>query len=306
MCVHLILLLIALLWIPVIAGEEMVSIRLMKGEDLRGIINHFCPPWTTVEEFTKLWELFYRQHEAHIRTVALVEKEGEIVGYGCLLRQSECPYFKNIPEINTLWIAEKFRGQGLATKLIGFLEQLAKKEGYPTVGIGVGLYEDYGPAQKLYQKLGFKAIGHAITYKGQPVVPGEKYLVDDELIYWMIKELNNPLEESEYVTLVLTVPESHASIVREAMGRAGAGRQGNYAYGSFSVKGTGRFLPLKGAHPFVGQEGVLEECPEERIEAPCHRAVLDQVLEAIKKTHPYEETIIDIYPVYEKGMKRGL
>ncbi len=111
------------------------------------------------------------------------------------------------------------------------------------------------------------------------------------------------LEPSEFVTIVTTVPETHADRMREAMEKAGAGKVGNYSYGSFSVKGTGRFKPMKGSNPFLGQEDVLEEVAEERIETVCSRAILSEVLEAIKKAHPYEETVIDIYPVYQIGRK---
>lgn len=115
---------------------------------------------------------------------------------------------------------------------------------------------------------------------------------------------DNSMQHSEYVTIVITVPETHADIVREAMGKAGAGRVGDYSYCSFSVKGIGRFLPHKGSHAHVGKEGTLEEVAEERIETVCHRDVLERVIEEIKKAHPYEETVIDIYPVYEIGRKR--
>lgn len=111
--------------------------------------------------------------------------------------------------------------------------------------------------------------------------------------------------DSDYVTIVTTVPESHADQVREAMGRAGAGRVGNYSHCSFSVKGIGRFLPNEGANPHLGKVGTLEEVIEERIETVCARALLEDVLEAIKKAHPYEETVIDIYPVHEIGRKRA-
>ena len=113
------------------------------------------------------------------------------------------------------------------------------------------------------------------------------------------------MELSDYVTIVITAPETHADAVREAMGRAGAGKVGDYSYCSYSVKGIGRFMPNKGATPYLGKEGVLEEVVEERIETVCSRAVLEHVLEAIKKAHPYEETVIDIYPVYEIGHKKA-
>jgi len=113
------------------------------------------------------------------------------------------------------------------------------------------------------------------------------------------------LKPSNYVTIVFTVPESYANAVREAMGRAGAGRVGNYSFCSYSGKGIGRFMPNEGSHPYLGKEGVLEEVAEERIETVCSKEVLDHVLEEIKKAHPYEEMVIDVYPVYEIGRKRA-
>lgn len=113
------------------------------------------------------------------------------------------------------------------------------------------------------------------------------------------------MELSDYVTLVITVPETHADAVRDAMGKAGAGKVGNYSYCSFSFKGIGRFMPNKGSNPHLGKQDVLEKVVEERIETVCSRLILERVLEEIKKTHPYEETVIDIYPVYEMGRKKA-
>jgi hypothetical protein len=107
------------------------------------------------------------------------------------------------------------------------------------------------------------------------------------------------------VTIVITVPETHADTIRQAMGHAGAGRVGNYSYCSYSSKGIGRFIPMQGSNPHLGTEGAVEEVVEERIETVCSKEALENVLEAIKKAHPYEETVIDIYPVYEIGRKKG-
>lgn len=111
------------------------------------------------------------------------------------------------------------------------------------------------------------------------------------------------LELSNYVTIVFTVPESHADQLRDTLGQAGAGKVGNYSYCSFSMKGTARFIPHQGSNPFIGTHEKLEEVVEERIETVCDRAVLPQVLEEIKKAHPYEDTVIDIYPIYESARK---
>lgn len=104
-------------------------------------------------------------------------------------------------------------------------------------------------------------------------------------------------KNSEIVKLVVFVPESHANIVRNAMGKAGAGKIGNYGYSSFSCKGVGRFLPLKGAKPAIGKVGKLEAVKEERIETVCCKKDLDKVIKAIKEVHPYEEIAMDIYPL---------
>lgn len=93
------------------------------------------------------------------------------------------------------------------------------------------------------------------------------------------------------------VPETHADIVREAMGKAGAGLVGDYKYCSFSIKGTGRFVPLKTAHPTIGEIGKMEEVKEERIETACYKKDLDKIIKAIKKVHPYEEVALDVYPL---------
>jgi hypothetical protein len=103
----------------------------------------------------------------------------------------------------------------------------------------------------------------------------------------------------EIVKLVVFVPLTHTDIVRKAMGDAGAGKLGNYTHCTFSTKGTGRYLPVEGAHPFIGEVGKLEEVEEERIETVCYKKDLDRIIAAIKKVHPYEEIALDIYPLVD-------
>ncbi len=103
--------------------------------------------------------------------------------------------------------------------------------------------------------------------------------------------------ENKNVKIVVTVPKEQADQVREAMAQAGAGTIGNYSHASFSVRGLGRFQPLKGAKPAVGQIGQLEEVEEERIETICPYHQARSVVQAIKSVHPYEEPAIDVYPL---------
>ena len=106
---------------------------------------------------------------------------------------------------------------------------------------------------------------------------------------------------NERVKIVVFVPESHADVVRRAMGDAGAGRIGQYSHCSFSVDGVGRYLPLEGAHPSVGEVGKLEAVLEERIECVCARSKAKEVIAAIRSVHPYEEVALDVYPLIDES-----
>ena len=45
-------------------------------------------------------------------------------------------------------------------------------------------------AQKLYIKMGYVPDGNGVTYKYQPVIPGDLYPVDDDLVIWLKKDLS--------------------------------------------------------------------------------------------------------------------
>lgn len=166
-------------------------IRTLIEDDIPEIVKQYCFPWSTEEKTKALWEEYYLEQQKGTRTVAVTEKNGEIVGYGSLLRKPECSFFasKGIPEINAIWIDEEHRRQGHGTALIRWIEDHAMREGYKQIGIGVGLYKDYGPAQKLYFELGYSPEGSGITYKGKPATVGETYPLDDDLILWLVKAL---------------------------------------------------------------------------------------------------------------------
>lgn len=99
--------------------------------------------------------------------------------------------------------------------------------------------------------------------------------------------------------VIVTVPENEADKLREAIGSAGGGKVGNYTHCSFSVKGTGRFLPIDGANPTIGQVGQLEEVAEERIEITCDSENVKAVVAVIREAHSYEEPAIDVYELAE-------
>ncbi|KAJ1684152.1 hypothetical protein LUZ63_020445 [Rhynchospora breviuscula] len=102
-------------------------------------------------------------------------------------------------------------------------------------------------------------------------------------------------DETEPVDkVVVFVPATHAEEVRRALSDAGAGRIGDYADASFSSPGEGRFRPLEGASPAIGEVGRAEVVDEVRIEVVSPAPATPAVLRALRAAHPYEEPAYDV------------
>lgn len=107
--------------------------------------------------------------------------------------------------------------------------------------------------------------------------------------------------EVKQVKLVVTVPVSHADIVRRAVGDTlKAGKFPKYSHCSFSSPGTGRSKPTEDAKPFIGENEKLNEYPEERIEFDNIKIEdVKEVVAAMLAVHPYEEVVYDVYPLLD-------
>jgi dinuclear metal center YbgI/SA1388 family protein len=94
--------------------------------------------------------------------------------------------------------------------------------------------------------------------------------------------------------IVVFAPTEAAERIREALAEVGAGRIGDYDQASFSVAGEGRFRPLDGARPAIGEVGRAELVTEVRIEAVCAPHLRQAAIEAMLRVHPYEEPAYDV------------
>lgn len=99
------------------------------------------------------------------------------------------------------------------------------------------------------------------------------------------------------VKIVITTPTTHADVVRKALGDAGAGVFGGYSHCSITTVVTGRWIAHDGASPHLGNIGELESAEEEKVEVVCAREKAKEVIEAVRKVHPYDEPTFDIYPL---------
>lgn len=107
--------------------------------------------------------------------------------------------------------------------------------------------------------------------------------------------------------LAIFVPTDHLETVRESIAATGAGRIGEYDSCAFANPGTGFFRPRAGASPFTGTAGGgLERVEEVRLEVEVPRWKMDDVLAAVRESHPYEEVAYDVYDVRQPYSRTGL
>lgn len=101
--------------------------------------------------------------------------------------------------------------------------------------------------------------------------------------------------------LTVYVPAADAERVRAALAEAGAGRIGDYDRASFSSPGEGRFRPLAGAAPTIGEVGRPEVVEEVRVEVVLPRRRRTHVVGAMLGAHPYEEPAFDVVELADPG-----
>jgi hypothetical protein len=106
--------------------------------------------------------------------------------------------------------------------------------------------------------------------------------------------------------LVTYVPEGYEKKVADALFQAGAGMGNKYSNVSFRSRGTGTFKGLEGANPFIGETGKMTQAKEYRLEMLVEQQKLGMALEALHRTHPYEEVVYDLFRVDLKIGDTGL
>lgn len=116
----------------------------------------------------------------------------------------------------------------------------------------------------------------------------------------------NDVEVNELYKLVVYCPEAHEPEVKKAIDQAGGAAIGNYDHCYFSSEGTGNFRPGPGTDPFIGKEGKIESVKEIRIETVVSEWNRHKIISAVRSAHPYEEPVIDLYPLDNVSGNFGL
>lgn len=115
-----------------------------------------------------------------------------------------------------------------------------------------------------------------------------------------------PVTHAKKYKLITFVPQTHLNAVLEALFREGAGIVGKYRDCAFFTLGTGTFRPEETAHPFIGKPGQREAVEEVRVEVEVSSGKLHKAVEALLRTHPYEQPVVDVYQLVSNSEAIGL
>lgn len=138
----------------------------------------------------QLFEHYLAQAAGGERQVFAALWQGRPAGYVTLVPQAEAGPFRglDLPEIKDFNVLPSVRRRGIGGALLDAAEEAAKGLGR-TVTLGVGLYGDYGAAQRMYARRGYIPDGSGLWHGDKPVAPGREVTVDDDLVLFLAKEL---------------------------------------------------------------------------------------------------------------------
>ena len=108
--------------------------------------------------------------------------------------------------------------------------------------------------------------------------------------------------EFEFCKLEIFVPRTHLEPLRRALQSVDAGHIGNYDRCLSYSEVSGCWRPLKGSHPYEGEQNQLCTGKEYKVEAVCRTDRVGETLAAVKAAHPYEEPVINVIPLYRTGL----
>jgi GNAT superfamily N-acetyltransferase len=170
------------------SADETFEIRQVRPEELPAVREMF-----TREVWVDGGEAAERHFEDHAEGggETFIAWAGDVfAGYVTIRWVSRNPRFRkaNIPLIHDLLVFEQFQRRGIASALLDAAEALIATRA-THAGITVGLFDDYGPAQRLYAKRGYIPDGRGACQGLRPLTLGEAVTVDHDLIIWLTKAL---------------------------------------------------------------------------------------------------------------------
>jgi dinuclear metal center YbgI/SA1388 family protein len=161
------------------------------------------------------------------------------------------------------------------------------------------------PLAAMLRKLTTSRIGVYVAHTNADAAPGGTVDILLKVLGLTRVDTFGDLTTDVSYKLAVYVPADQSEQVLEAMFTAGAGRLGAYKDCSFSVQGTGTFLPLEGAKPTIGQIGSRTNVEERKMEVLVQYRKVKMVVQAMLAAHPYELPAYELWPLEEPVIHYG-
>lgn len=163
-----------------------LAIRTFRTDDVDPLSNAFAS-WPKPRH---LFDTYARRVDGGQLDMLVATVDSELVGYLLIEPRSSYPPFAaaGIPEIADFNVLPGHRRLGVGTALMDEAERRVARFA-DVVGLGVGLYSDYGTAQRMYVRRGYLPDGAGVVLDGVPVEPGAEITLDDDPVLMFTKQL---------------------------------------------------------------------------------------------------------------------
>ena len=168
--------------------DEEIVIRDLQPGDVQVITDEeIAQGW---QQTTEKYEMRLKDQMDGVATALVAEFRGSVAGYINVYPNAKWGPFGNqgYPEIVDFGVLEKFRRNGIGSRLMDVAEQVAGTYA-DMVYLGVGIHSGYGSAQRMYVKRGYIPDGSGVWY-GDKVCP--QYAPcsnDDDMVLYLSKQL---------------------------------------------------------------------------------------------------------------------
>ncbi len=105
---------------------------------------------------------------------------------------------------------------------------------------------------------------------------------------------------------IVYVPEEYYDHVRRVIINYNPCLIGDYKGCTFTSLGEGTFIPLNQSKPYIGEIGSLEVVGERKIECVIEKDNLSDIMQQIKRVHPYEEIAFDLIEIENISKQSGI
>jgi GNAT superfamily N-acetyltransferase len=168
-----------------VSDASNLEIRLLRAADISSIAAAFAAlRW---DKPASQYEAYLEEQQRGVREALVALRSGTFVGYVTIVWVADYAPFHDagIPEIADFNVLPPVRRQGIGSRLMDEAERRIHERSH----IGVGLFADYGAAQRLYVRRGYVPDGRGIVAHHRRVTWGDTVVVDDDLVLYLTKAL---------------------------------------------------------------------------------------------------------------------